>query len=218
VVIPTYCSRYTTPPLCHDHSFHLDFLFLDFWARFLVNSVRLRVSLVLCWLKSWSKSRGKGNPNGNTKGHVYNNRLYDPIETTLQLFSCGSQSGRIYHDFSRLFFHHAHREVSPLVHELPEESDQFRFLRDASLGNLKGSVGLILVKASVMRISIRFDLSSRTFLGYHYQGSLSSFFWVLIDLIVELLCLIIKPFDNQTERWNPVSNDLIIKSFDTIIW
>ncbi len=27
-----------------------------------------------------------------------------------------------------------------------------------------------------------------------------SFFWVLIDLIVELLGLIIKPFDNQTER------------------
>ena len=25
------------------------------------------------------------------------------------------------------------------------------------------------------------------------------FFWVLIDLIVELLGLIIKPFDNQTE-------------------
>jgi hypothetical protein len=29
----------------------------------------------------------------------------------------------------------------------------------------------------------------------HYQ----TFFWVLIDLIVELLVLIIKPFDNQTE-------------------
>jgi hypothetical protein len=29
----------------------------------------------------------------------------------------------------------------------------------------------------------------------HYQD----FFWVLIDLIVELLVLIIKPFDNQTE-------------------
>ncbi len=51
-----------------------------------------------------------------------------------------------------------------------------------------------------------------TYLCYkdHYQA----FFWVLIDLIVELLGLIIKPFDNQTETWNPVSNDLIIKSFD----
>jgi hypothetical protein len=29
----------------------------------------------------------------------------------------------------------------------------------------------------------------------YYQA----FFWVLIDLIVELLVLIIKPFDNQTE-------------------
>jgi hypothetical protein len=29
----------------------------------------------------------------------------------------------------------------------------------------------------------------------HYQA----LFWVLIDLIVELLGLIIKPFDNQTE-------------------
>jgi hypothetical protein len=29
----------------------------------------------------------------------------------------------------------------------------------------------------------------------HYQA----FFWVLIDLIVELLGLIIKPFDNQAE-------------------
>jgi hypothetical protein len=43
------------------------------------------------------------------------------------------------------------------------------------------------------------------------------FFWVLIDLVVELLGLIIKTFDNQTESRNPVSNDLIIKSFDTII-
>jgi hypothetical protein len=30
----------------------------------------------------------------------------------------------------------------------------------------------------------------------YYQA----FFWVLIDLIVELLGLIIKPFDNQTEN------------------
>jgi hypothetical protein len=40
---------------------------------------------------------------------------------------------------------------------------------------------------------------------------------VLIALIVELLDLIINPFDNQTERRNPVSDDLLIKSFDTII-
>ena len=71
---------------------------------------------------------------------------------------------RIYDDFSRLLFLHAHREASALSNELPEESDQFRFLHTACLGNIKGSVGLILSKASVMRISIPLDLSSRSFI------------------------------------------------------
>ena len=31
-------------------------------------------------------------------------------------------SGRIYDDFLRLLFLHTHREVSPLVNEIPEES------------------------------------------------------------------------------------------------
>jgi hypothetical protein len=31
------------------------------------------------------------------------------------------------------------------------------------------------------------------------QAYYQTFFWVLIDLIVEFLVLIIKPFDNQTE-------------------
>ncbi len=48
---------------------------------------------------------------------------------------------------------------------IPEESDQFQFLRAACLAqNLKGSVGLILAKASAMRISIPLDLSSRSFI------------------------------------------------------
>ena len=72
--------------------------------------------------------------------------------------------GRIYDDFSRLLFLHAHREASALANELPEESDQFRFLRGACLANIKGSVGLILAKASDMRISIPLDLSSRPFI------------------------------------------------------
>jgi hypothetical protein len=37
----------------------------------------------------------------------------------------------------------------------------------------------------------------------HYQA----FFWVSIDLIIDLLELIINPFDNQTERWNPVQTE-----------
>ncbi len=73
-------------------------------------------------------------------------------------------SGRIYDDFSRLLFLHAHREVSSLANEIPEESDQFRFLQAACHANIKGSVGLILAKASAMRISIPFDLSSRPFI------------------------------------------------------
>jgi hypothetical protein len=63
-------------------------------------------------------------------------------------------SGRVYDDFNRLLFLYAHREASALVNELPEVSDQFRFLRATCLANLKGSVGLMLGKASVRRISI----------------------------------------------------------------
>ncbi len=73
-------------------------------------------------------------------------------------------SGRVYDDFSRLLFLHAHREASALSNEIPEESEQFRFLRDACYDNIKGSVGLILAKTSTMWISIPLDLSSRPFI------------------------------------------------------
>ena len=72
--------------------------------------------------------------------------------------------GRIYDDFLRLLFLHAHREASALTNDIPEESGHFRFLRAACLANIKGSVGLILAKASVMRISIPLHLSSRSFI------------------------------------------------------
>jgi hypothetical protein len=72
-------------------------------------------------------------------------------------------SGRIYDDFNRLLFLHAHREASALANEIPEVSGQFRFLRAAYIANIKGSEGLILAKASAMRISIPLDLSSRPF-------------------------------------------------------
>jgi hypothetical protein len=73
-------------------------------------------------------------------------------------------SGRIYDDYSRLLFLHAHREASALGNELQEESEQFRFLRSNCYANIKGSVGLKLAKVSAMRISIPLDLSSRPFL------------------------------------------------------
>ena len=73
-------------------------------------------------------------------------------------------SGRIYDDFLRLLFLHAHREASALATDIPEESGHFRFLRATCLTNIKGQVGLILVKTSAMRISIPLDLSSRPFI------------------------------------------------------
>ena len=73
-------------------------------------------------------------------------------------------SDRIYDDFLHLLFLHVHREALTLANDIPEESGHFRFLRAACLANMKGSVGLILAKVSDMRISIPFDLSSRTFI------------------------------------------------------
>jgi hypothetical protein len=75
-----------------------------------------------------------------------------------------STSGRVYEDFARLLFLHAHRDASVLAGELPEESEQFRFLRASRLSNLKGSVGLILAKASAMWVTIPIDLSTRSFI------------------------------------------------------
>jgi hypothetical protein len=72
-------------------------------------------------------------------------------------------SGRVYDHFSRLLFLLDHREDSTLSNEIPAELEQFRFLREACYANIKGSVGLILAKASAMRISIPLDLSSRPF-------------------------------------------------------
>ncbi len=71
-------------------------------------------------------------------------------------------TGRMYDEFIRLLFLHTHREQSVLSNELPEESDQFRFLHTSCFTNLKGVVGLIMAKASAMRISIPLDLSSRS--------------------------------------------------------
>ena len=74
-----------------------------------------------------------------------------PVDTT----------GRMYDEFIRLLFLHTHREVSDLTNELPEESDQFRFLRASCFTNPKGAVGLIMAKSSAIRISMPLDLSSR---------------------------------------------------------
>ncbi len=73
-------------------------------------------------------------------------------------------SGRVYDDFSRLLFLHAHWEASALSNEIPEESELFCFLRETCYVNIKGSVRLMLVEASVMWISLPLGLSSRPFI------------------------------------------------------
>jgi hypothetical protein len=73
------------------------------------------------------------------------------------LACCVNSSGRVQDDFLRLL-------SSALAGELPEESDQFRFLRAACLANLEGSVGLILEGASAMRVTVPLDLSTRPFI------------------------------------------------------
>ena len=133
-------------------------------------------------------------------------------------------SGRIYDDFLRLLFLHAHREASALANELPEESDQFRFLRAACLTNLRGSVGLMLAKASDMRIVIVLDLSSRSFIPMSSHTSsrpfprsfpsvfyLSDTCWVftvvLHWLFVLIIVLFVTFFFLGTRRfYSPVNN------------
>ncbi len=70
-------------------------------------------------------------------------------------------TGRMYDEFIRLLFWHAHLEASVLTNELTEESDQFHFLHSSCFTNLKWAVGLIMTKTSTIRISIPLDLSSR---------------------------------------------------------
>jgi hypothetical protein len=46
-------------------------------------------------------------------------------------------SRRIYDDFLRLLFLHAHREASVLVNDIREESNHFLFLHTVCLANIK---------------------------------------------------------------------------------
>jgi hypothetical protein len=121
-------------------------------------------------LTNTRRSDGAPEPDGvlrvvTTEKILRDHQLYidrpDPMDFTPVAVDT---SDRIYDDFLDLLFLHAHREASTLANKLPEESGQFRFLRAARFANFKGSVGLILAKTSVMRISIPLDLSSRPFI------------------------------------------------------
>ena len=115
-----------------------------------------------------SRSDGAPDPDGVLKEEVrfqichYRNNYLNRPDPIAFFPIVVDTSGRLYDDFIRLIFLHAHCEASVWVNELSEESDQFRFLRVVRLSNPKGSVGLILAKASSMRISIPLDLSSRS--------------------------------------------------------
>ena len=75
-------------------------------------------------------------------------------------------SGHVYDNFVRLIFLHVSRETGALSGELTENltSQEVHFLHTVSLTNLKDSVGLILTKVSVIRVTIPFDLSTRSFI------------------------------------------------------
>jgi hypothetical protein len=66
---------------------------------------------------------------------------------------------------------------APTLEGGQDDDDILGFPGDGFVDKTDGNPGVLVVQA-------------------YYQA----FFWVLIDLIVELLGLIIKPFDNQTER------------------
>ena len=120
----------------------------------LTQDVQMVILSLMVFSRKWSRDKIR------YYRQIYLNRP-DPIAF---MPVADDTSDRAYDDFNRLLFLHVHREASVLANELPEESDQFRFLHTTSLPNLKGSVGLILSKTSDMRISIPLDLSSRSFI------------------------------------------------------
>jgi hypothetical protein len=121
-------------------------------------------------LTNTRQSDGAPDPDGSLKTsfrikirHYRNLYLNRPDPISLIPLSVDT-TGRLYDDFISFLFLYAHRETSVLANKLSEESDQFRFLRSVCLANLKGVVGLIMVKTSTVRISIPLNLSSRSFI------------------------------------------------------
>ncbi len=109
-------------------------------------------------------------PDGTLKKEVrikirhYRNLYLNRPESITFLSLTVDTSDRVYDDFIRLLLLHPDPESSVLTNELPEVSDQFRFLRVTCLFNLKWSAGLILTNTSVMRIFIPHHLSPRSFI------------------------------------------------------
>jgi hypothetical protein len=73
--------------------------------------------------------------NADSKKIRHYRQIYeDRTDPVIFLSVTVNTQGHLYDDFVRLIFLHAHREGSILAGELPEESDQFRFLRAARFG------------------------------------------------------------------------------------
>jgi hypothetical protein len=68
---------------------------------------------------------------------------------------------QLYDDFSRLLYLHDHHEDSFLTNEIPEESDQFRFMCVVWYTNIRGRWGWFDQNFSHEDF---FDLSSRSFI------------------------------------------------------
>jgi hypothetical protein len=76
--------------------------------------------------------------------------------------------------YSRLLFLHSHREASDLANELPEESDQFRFLRAACLGNLRirWEISLMVVPMCERRVNLlvcSLPLHRHSYIGFIFS-------------------------------------------------
>ena len=80
---------------------------------------------------------GALNKTGRMKIRHYRQIYADRSDPIVFLPIVVSTSGHVYEDFERMLFLHAHREASILAGELPEESEQFRFLRVSRLLILK---------------------------------------------------------------------------------
>jgi hypothetical protein len=76
---------------------------------------------------------GALNKTGRMKIRHYRQIYTDRSDPIVFLPITVNTSGRVYEDFTRLFFFHSHREASILAGELPEESEQFRFFRASRL-------------------------------------------------------------------------------------
>ena len=79
------------------------------------------------------QSDGDLNNETSKKIHYYHQFYVDNPDPVIFLTVSVKTSGHIYEDFVRPLFLNTYREVSILTGELPEESDQFRFLRDVCL-------------------------------------------------------------------------------------